>query len=69
MNKKLKELAGRIVNENSTEDEFNFFIEFSERYGMLILQECIEAIKEDEYPNAYGELTGVEAIKKRFELK
>jgi hypothetical protein len=69
MNNKLKELASKIVNENTNQDEYKFFIEFADKYGMLILEECIEAIKKDEYPNAYGELTGVEAIKKRFELK
>jgi len=42
---------------------------FADKYGMLILKECIDAVTEKEYPNAYGKLTGVQAIENRFNLK
>ena len=69
MNAKLKELANKVIKEIPTQDEYEFFMAFADKYGMMILQECIDAVTEKEYPNAYGELTGVKAIENRFNLK
>ena len=69
MNEKLKQIANEVLQHITTEDEYEFFMAFADKYGMLILQECIDAVTEKEYPNAYGELTGVKAIENRFNLK
>ena len=69
MNEKLKQIANEVLQHITTEDEYEFFMAFADKYGMLILQECIDAVTEKEYPNAYGELTGVQAIENRFNLK
>lgn len=69
MNKKLKEIAKKVIDENYNQDEYKFFVEFANMYGLAILQECIAAVTEEEYPNVYGEITGVKAIRDRFELE
>lgn len=69
MNEKLKQIANEVLQHITTEDEYEFFMAFADKYGMMILQECIDAVTEKEYPNAYGELTGVQAIENRFNLK
>ena len=69
MNEKLKQIANEVLQHITTEDEYEFFMAFADKYGMMILQECIDAVTEKEYPNAYGELTGVRAIENRFNLK
>mgnify|MGYP003337946159 FL=1 len=69
MNEKLKQIANEVLQHITTEDEYEFFMAFADKYGMMILQECIDAVTEKEYPNAYGELTGVKAIENRFNLK
>ena len=69
MNEKLKQIANEVLQHITTEDEYEFFMSFADKYGMMILQECIDAVTEKEYPNAYGELTGVRAIENRFNLK
>ena len=69
MNEKLKQIANEVLQHITTEDEYEFFMALADKYGMMILQECIDAVTEKEYPNAYGELTGVQAIENRFNLK
>jgi hypothetical protein len=69
MNEKLKQIANEALKDITTKDDYEFFMSFADKYGMLILKECIDAVTEKEYPNAYGELTGVKAIENRFNLK
>ena len=69
MNAKLKELANKVIKDIPTQDEYEFFMTFAEKYGMLIINECIDAVNKNEYPNAYGEITGVKAICDRFNME
>jgi hypothetical protein len=40
-----------------------------EFFATLLLQECIQVLKDTGYPNIYGNCVGVEEIKQHFEIK
>lgn len=40
-----------------------------EFFATLLLQECIQVLKDNGYPNIYGDCVGVEEIKQHFGIK
>lgn len=46
MNEKLKQIANEVLQHITKEDEYEFFMVFADKYGMMILKECIDAVTE-----------------------
>lgn len=72
MNSKLKEIASTVMAESDIQQKMNdamyyeFFLEFTEKYGTAVINECIDAVTKAGHPNAFGEIVGVNAINERF---
>lgn len=73
MNTKLKQIASSIIKMEDMQQkmndshEYEFFLDFVERYGLAIVNECIDAVEKAGHPNAFGEIVGVKAIRERFD--
>ena len=66
MNKRIEELAEQAGYEK---DEFgvgHWDMPQCKKFAELIVQECIQVLKDTGYPNAHGNCVGVEEIKQHF---
>ena len=63
MNERIKELATEV---GISVDYKPLRIVLIEKFAELIVQECIQVLKDTGYPNAHGNCVGVEEIKQHF---